>query len=60
MDYPHFFINGAWREPESAKRIAVESPANLEIVGSCPEAVEADVNAAVSAASAALGAPPSR
>ena len=55
MDYPHFFINGAWREPESDRRIAVESPANCEIVGSCPEAVEADVNAAVSAASAALG-----
>ncbi len=54
MDYPHFFINGAWREPESDKRIAVESPATCEMVGSCPEAVEADVNAAVSAASAAL------
>ncbi|MEL0307305.1 MAG: aldehyde dehydrogenase [Halieaceae bacterium] len=55
MDYPHFFINGAWREPESDRRIAVESPATCEMVGSCPEAVEADVNAAVSAASAALG-----
>jgi len=55
MDYPHFFIDGAWREPKSDRRIAVECPANREIVGSCPEAVQADVDAAVSAASAALG-----
>ena len=50
--HPHFFINDAGREPESDRRIAVESPATCEMVGSCPEAVEADVNAAVSAASA--------
>ena len=55
MDYPHFFIDGAWREPKSDRRIAVECPANREIVGSCPEAVQEDVDAAVSAASAALG-----
>ena len=54
MDYQQIFINGEWREPASSKRINVECPANREIVGSCPEAIVADVDAAVSAAKAAL------
>ena len=57
MDYQHIFINGEWREPGSSKRISVECPANREIVGSCPEAIEVDVDAAVGAAKAALAAP---
>jgi betaine-aldehyde dehydrogenase len=57
MDYQHIFINGEWCEPGSSKRISVECPANREIVGSCPEAIEVDVDAAVGAAKAALAAP---
>ena len=54
MNYQHIFIDGAWREPLSDTRISVECPANREIIGSCPEAVPADVDAAVAAALAAL------
>ena len=54
MDYQHIFINGAWCEPRSDRRISVECPANREIIGSCPEAQPADVDAAVAAARAAL------
>lgn len=54
MDYQKIFIGGKWRAPSSDRRIAVECPANRQIIGSCPEAVEQDVDAAVSAAKQAL------
>ena len=57
MEYQHIFINGEWRDPSSQKRIDVECPSNREIVGSCPEAVEGDVDAAVAAAKDALSNP---
>jgi aldehyde dehydrogenase (NAD+) len=57
MDYQNIFVGGQWREPASGKRISVECPANREIIGSCPEAIEQDVDAAVNAARAALVAP---
>ncbi len=57
MDYQNIFVGGQWREPASGKRISVECPANREIIGSCPEAIEQDVDAAVNAARAALAAP---
>ena len=57
MDYQHIFVGGEWREPASDKRISVECPANREIIGSCPEATEQDVDAAVNAAKAALAVP---
>ena len=57
MDYQNIFVGGEWREPASRKRLAVECPANREIIGSCPEATEQDVDAAVHAANAALAAP---
>ena len=47
MDYQNIFVGGQWREPASEKRISVECPANREIIGSCPEATEQDVDAAV-------------
>ena len=57
MDYQNIFVGGQWREPASAKRLSVQCPANREIIGSCPEATEQDVDAAVNAARAALAAP---
>ena len=57
MDYENIFIGGEWREPASGKRISVECPANRQIIGSCPEATEQDVDVAVNAAEAALAAP---
>ena len=54
MEYRNIFVGGQWREPASEKRISVECPANREIMGSCPEATEQDVDAAVNAAKSAL------
>jgi aldehyde dehydrogenase (NAD+) len=49
-DYDQLFIGGEWVAPSSSQRIEVRSPATLDVVGSVPEAVEADVDAAVAAA----------
>src|SRR5687768_3493684 len=49
-DYDKLFIGGAWTAPSSSAVIEVRSPATLELVGRVPEAVEADVDAAVEAA----------
>ena len=57
MEYRNIFVGGQWREPASEKRISVECPANREIMGSCPEATEQDVDAAVNAAKSALAGP---
>jgi len=54
MNYRNIFIGGEWHQPSSDKRIAVECPANRQIIGSCPEAVEQDIDAAITAAKAAL------
>src|SRR5437763_8108311 len=48
--YDELLIGGEWTKPSSARRIEVRSPATLEVVGSVPEALEADVDAAVAAA----------
>jgi acyl-CoA reductase-like NAD-dependent aldehyde dehydrogenase len=54
--YAHdgLFIGGRWIPPVSKQRITVVSPSTEETVGSAPEAVEADVDAAVAAARDAL------
>jgi aldehyde dehydrogenase (NAD+) len=49
-DYDKLLIGGTWAEPSSSQRIEVRSPATLDVVGSVPEALEADVDAAVAAA----------
>jgi aldehyde dehydrogenase (NAD+) len=49
-DYDQLLIGGAWTKPSSDQRIEVRSPATLDVVGSVPEALEADVDAAVAAA----------
>src|SRR3954464_8323209 len=49
-DYDKLLIGGAWAQPSSSQRIEVRSPATLDVVGSVPEALEADVDMAVAAA----------
>jgi len=50
MNYDKLFIGGAWVAPSSVKRIDVRSASTEEPIGSVPEAQEADVDAAVTAA----------
>ena len=44
--YDKLFIGGDWVTPASDRRFEVVNPATLDVVGSTPEAVEADVDAA--------------
>ncbi|MCA4997889.1 aldehyde dehydrogenase [Tsukamurella tyrosinosolvens] len=55
--YDKLFIGGEWRAPLSTNRIDVTSASTEEAIGSVPEASEADVDAAVSAARAAFDDP---
>jgi acyl-CoA reductase-like NAD-dependent aldehyde dehydrogenase len=48
--YDQLLIGGEWVAPASERRFEVRSPATLEVVGSVPEGVEADIDAAVAAA----------
>src|SRR5437763_9168105 len=48
--YDELLIGGQWTKPSGGQRIEVRSPATLDVVGSVPEALEADVDAAVAAA----------
>jgi acyl-CoA reductase-like NAD-dependent aldehyde dehydrogenase len=48
------YIDGAWRAPHAAGSIVVHNPATELAIGSVPAADEADVDAAVRAAAAAL------
>ena len=49
-NYDRLFIGSEWREPATDGRILVKSPATGDIVGSCAEASETDVDSAVAAA----------
>lgn len=51
------FIGGEWTSPSSRQRIEVRCASTEEVIGSVPEAREADVDAAVAAAHAALNDP---
>ncbi len=44
------YIGGRWTPPSSDRRITVTSPNSGEVIGSVPEALESDVDAAVAAA----------
>jgi succinate-semialdehyde dehydrogenase/glutarate-semialdehyde dehydrogenase len=48
-------IGGEWIEAEDGRRFDVTDPATGDVVGSVPDAGEADVQAAIDAAAAALG-----
>src|ERR1700752_4163454 len=57
IDHDKLFIGGDWVAPSTDRRIEVVSSSTEEVVGSVPEAVEADVDAAVAAAGAAFDDP---
>ncbi len=48
------FIDGTWAAPHSSSRIEVRSASTEEVIGSVPEASEADVDDAVAAANRAF------
>jgi betaine-aldehyde dehydrogenase len=56
--FDQLLIGGEWVAPATDRRFEVRSPATLEVVGSVPEAVEADVDAAVAAARRAFDSGP--
>ncbi|MEW6471419.1 MAG: aldehyde dehydrogenase [Actinomycetota bacterium] len=51
-----FFVGGEWRGPAGTGRIEIVSPSTEEVIGSVPEAGDADVDAAVGAARRAFDA----
>jgi aldehyde dehydrogenase (NAD+) len=57
ISYDSLFIGGEWVRPSSAARIEVTSASTEEVIGSVPEAQEADVDAAVAAARRAFDDP---
>jgi acyl-CoA reductase-like NAD-dependent aldehyde dehydrogenase len=57
IDHNHLFIGGQWVAPTSNSRISVIAASTEAVVGSVPEAQEADVDAAVAAANHALADP---
>jgi aldehyde dehydrogenase (NAD+) len=50
MDFPELYVDGRWQRPSGAKKIEVLSASTEEVIGSVPEGVPEDVNAAVDAA----------
>ena len=56
-DRAHLFIGSRWTAPSGGNRITVRSASTEEVIGSVPEAAEADVDAAVAAARAAFDDP---
>lgn len=56
-DHSSLFIGSRWIEPQSSSRITVRSASTEEVIGSVPEASEADVDAAVAAARLAFDDP---
>ncbi|MGW2340847.1 aldehyde dehydrogenase [Streptomyces sp. NPDC001661] len=55
--HDHLYIGGAWVRPDSGRRLAPVDPSTELPLGSVPEAVEADVDAAVHAARATFDSP---
>ena len=49
-----FFIGNAWVKPASDRRFNLIDPSTADLIGSVPEGVEADIDAAVAAARNAL------
>ncbi|WP_064444784.1 aldehyde dehydrogenase [Rhodococcus sp. YH3-3] len=57
IDYSTLYIGGKWVEPATAAKISVHSPTTEELIGSVPEAAEADIDMAVAAARSAFDDP---
>ncbi len=56
--FDQLLIGSAWRDPATAERLEVRSPANGEVVGSAPHAGAHDVDIAVAAARRAFDSGP--
>ncbi|WP_137977192.1 aldehyde dehydrogenase family protein [Streptomyces violaceusniger] len=50
LRYEHLYMGGKWVRPSSSRVIAPVNPSTEEVLGSVPEGLEADVDAAVEAA----------
>ncbi|KAA9164470.1 aldehyde dehydrogenase [Amycolatopsis acidicola] len=57
LDYDRLYLAGGWAEPAATQRIPVHSATTEENLGSVPEAAEADVDLAVTAARRAFDDP---
>ncbi|KAA0020046.1 aldehyde dehydrogenase [Antrihabitans cavernicola] len=57
LNVENLYIGGDWVRPSSSARIEVRSASTEQVIGSVPEAAEADVDAAVAAARAAFDDP---
>lgn len=60
LDRSHFYIGGQWATPSSARRFTIHNASTGEVAASVPEAVEADIDAAVAAAREAFDRSPWR
>lgn len=56
-EHQHLYIDGAWSSPAGTATITVTSPSTEDVIGSVPEASEADVDRAVAAARRAFDDP---
>jgi geranial dehydrogenase len=57
LDHDALFIGGNWVKPSTSNRLTVVNAATEEVLGSVPEAAEADVDRAVAAARHAFDGP---
>jgi len=57
LDYDSLYVGGEWITPASSSKITVVSASTEQVIGHVPEAVEADVDAAVGAARRAFDDP---
>ncbi|MDJ0491571.1 aldehyde dehydrogenase family protein, partial [Rhodococcus qingshengii] len=57
IEYSTLYIGGKWVEPATSATISVHSPTTEELIGSVPEAAEADIDKAVDAARSAFDDP---
>ena len=57
LDYDSLYVGGEWIKPASSSKITVVSASTEQVIGHVPEAVEADIDAAVGAARRAFDDP---
>src|SRR5258707_9280360 len=57
LDYNSLYVGGEWITPASSSKVTVVSAGTEQVIGHVPEAVEADIDAAVGAARRAFDDP---
>src|SRR2546430_7771717 len=57
LEYDSLYVGGEWIKPASSSEITVVSASTEQVIGHVPEAVEADIDAAVGAARRAFDDP---